>query len=154
MKKFLIVLSVFVLVIGCPTGGSSGGGNNSGNQYDNSSLWPAELLLKSFVNDISGASFSFSNYDSGNIKRDTCRAIYSGTGNVPSGKYSAGYTLISIVGKKIIVKCHDDRGSDPSIILNKEYTLCTDYSFNGTTLTFTGGDVPGVSDLVWTVRNI
>jgi len=68
----------------------------------------------------------------------------------------AQYELFQVNGKEIKVICTiRTQGSAPPEN-GALYTLCTDYTLSGSgpgaTLTFTGGNVPIVSDQIWTLR--
>ena len=124
MKKFLVLMVVVFMMtlIGCPTP----------NDPDPVVIteWPDSWLNHvtwGRYMDSDGNTMGLHEGSHGQVNHDI------GSGNI--------YTLKSFSNTTIIVK---------NVYDYNDYTLCTSWTFSGGVLTFTGGNVTGISNKSWT----
>jgi len=142
------------MIIGC--GGDDGIDNDDDEQE---LLWPIDICNESraypsyYVSDLSDFYSPFIRFDTdldGSPDRPELLVYQPNQQN--QGTY---YKLIEIKDKKMRVERVIINLSTAKYDGTGEYfTLCTNYTLNNGVLTFSGGDVPVISDTTWYKKNL
>jgi hypothetical protein len=164
MKKTFCFLSIIVLVMAMPfTSCKEPETKDDPTKYPGGLAWPAELVPSlTYTPEINfrGWTGDF-RIGNNNVPMLSLSRIVDNNGDKSTMKVmavgaQADYDLVEVKGKEIKVRCTARIQGGAPPVNGEIYTLCTDYTLSGSgsgaILTFTGGNVPIVSEEIWTLR--